>query len=247
MYKKTVHIIFITLALGLLLTPSIVMFTGLEGNYSNDENRKMQNFPEFQMAYPVQFVREFKLYFNDNFGFRIAFFNLYKMGLKNLFDEDPLPRKVVSGKNGWYFLGDEHNNVVSKTIGANQFSKTELNNIASKLVTANTWLEQNGIRFFVAVAPNKHTIYSQYLPFSIHNKKTKFSVLKEFLDAKHDFELIDLKEPILKAKDTVQLYYKNDSHWNDYGAYLGYVQLMNVISEEYPEVKALSNEQIKIR
>lgn len=246
MQRKIIHKVFIGIVFAMLLIPSVVMFSGLERTYSNNENRKLQEFPEFELAYPVQFIRGFKLYFNDNFGFRIAFFNLYKTLLKQLFDEDPLPRKVVSGKNNWYFLGDENNDVVSETIGAIQFSAAELEDIASKIAGAKSWCEKNGIQFVAAVAPNKHTIYSEYLPFTIYNKNTKLAALKNYLEEKYDFELIDLKETIFKSKDSVQLYYKNDSHWNEYGAYLGYLQLMKCVSAKLPLIKTLSHSAIQV-
>ena len=48
--------------------------------------------------------------------------------------------------------------------------------------------------------------------------------------------VIDVRELFYEHKDDeMPLYYKLDSHWADYGAYLAYTELFNHISEKFPD------------
>jgi len=51
-------------------------------------------------------------------------------------------------------------------------------------------------------------------------------------------KVIDLREAFKAHKnDEYKLYWKTDSHWTDYGAYIAYKELFNYISEKHPECK----------
>jgi len=50
------------------------------------------------------------------------------------------------------------------------------------------------------------------------------------------FNIIDLGEELYDKKDSVQLYFKTDSHWNDFGAFYGSRILLKRLSEEFPDI-----------
>jgi len=48
--------------------------------------------------------------------------------------------------------------------------------------------------------------------------------------------VIDLTDTMLAHKnDEHKIWHKTDSHWTEYGAYLGYVELMNYIAQKFPD------------
>ena len=78
------------------------------------------------------------------------------------------------GTNGWLFYnsdaaGDGHS--IDDYEGNVRFTQQEMKNIESNLEHIHTGLAKKGITFVVLVAPNKSTIYDEYLPASIRSKK----------------------------------------------------------------------------
>lgn len=57
---------------------------------------------------------------------------------------------------------------------------------------------------------------------------------------KSTVNIIDVRQPLLAEKALHRVYYKFDSHWNDYGAFIGYSQLVNTIANDYNNIKPLS-------
>jgi hypothetical protein len=58
--------------------------------------------------------------------------------------------------------------------------------------------------------------------------------------------VIDLRDTFNKHKnDEMPIYYKLDSHWADYGAYLAYVELFEHISKKFPDAKPRDIDEFK--
>nr|WP_255535139.1 hypothetical protein [Cellulophaga sp. E16_2] len=92
----------------------------------------------------------------------------------------------------------------------------------------NTWLT----KYFLAFWPNKHTIYPEYLPntMSVQIKDTisRVDQISDYLKLTNSpIKLLDSRSVLINNKVNQQLYYKFDTHWNDYGAFLGYQNFFN--------------------
>jgi hypothetical protein len=61
------------------------------------------------------------------------------------------------------------------------------------------------------------------------------SYLKKYSNLK----IIDLRSELFKEKEHYLLYYKTDTHWNDFGAFFAYRTVINEIKDEYPQIKPL--------
>jgi hypothetical protein len=55
------------------------------------------------------------------------------------------------------------------------------------------------------------------------------------------------KEDLLAHKDKGLLYYKNDTHWSDLGAYYGYVALVTALQKTYPNLKSVPESNIHMQ
>ena len=97
------------------------------------------------------------------------------------------------------------------------------------------WLDSLGVSYFTCVAPSKLSVYPEYYYTDKLEGQSKFEDLKCFL-ATNNWELIDLKSKILQHKDSMRLYHKTDTHWNDDGAYLGYLELMKKLKVKFPDI-----------
>lgn len=211
--------------------------------YSQVEKRKLSKIPQL----PPQNIKDFLLfpemfesYFSDHFGLRNWFIKQYKSNKFHLGDSPSAD--ITIGKNGWLFLGsikhgyksygkifDDYRNI--SLYSANQLEKTAL-----YLEGLRLWLKHRNIEYLFFIAPNKHTIYSEYLPSYI-TKVNKFSAtdqLINYLRQHTKVKVVDLRENLLKAKESSQVYFKKDTHWNYVGSNIVQFQLIKEIGKMFP-------------
>src|SRR5579862_5989784 len=105
------------------------------------------------------------------------------------------------------------------------------------------WLSAKGIKFLFVVAPDKESVYPEFLPPTIKSTSAQLAVdqLARYLRETHSsVDLLSLREPLLDARTREQerLYYKQDSHWNSLGAYYGYEAIIRRLSQWFPTLKA---------
>ncbi|MBL7931979.1 MAG: hypothetical protein JNL60_08755, partial [Bacteroidia bacterium] len=64
-------------------------------------------------------------------------------------------------------------------------------------------------------------------------------LIRYIQETKTNLKLIDVREELLAEKKKTQVYKKYDSHWNSYGAFIGYTALMNEMRKDIPSLKPL--------
>lgn len=233
MNKTKTYKVITILFLASLVLPNIVQILDLESGFVNNENRKQRSLPIFNIKSPISSIGSFKSYYLENFGFKTVFVNNYIRFKTTILKENPIPNRVVQGKENWFFLGNNYNNVLNNSFGNDAFTKKELVNTISYLKGLKDYFNSKGIAFYVVVPPDKNNIYQEFLPYKLNQNLTKLDVLKPLLKKNADIEIIDLTKPLLENKNKQTLYLKTDTHWNYYGAYSGYNYIMDVISKKH--------------
>ncbi|QCR23699.1 hypothetical protein [Pontibacter sp. SGAir0037] len=185
-----------------------------------------------------KFKDEYNKYYQDNFVFKDILFDLYNQIQANLFIKNSLPDKVIIGNEGWFFLSNEHSNVLLESLGIANFSDEELATIEANILSNKEWLRKKNIDYYVAIAPNKHSIYSEYLPFQKTYNKTPLDQIKIKLSDRQ-VNFLDLSIAHKKSSND-PLFFKTDSHWNDLGAFWGYKILADKIKEHHAQVLSLN-------
>jgi len=153
-------------------------------------------------------------------------------------------RRVVVGRQGWLFLGNHYDQVMDKTRGIEVADTAPARMAASvrELKQRQDWLTGKGIMSLFVIAPNKHTTYSEFLPWDDPPPVRNFT--DEFIARARsvDLNLLDLRPIMLKARSGSEpLYFETDSHWNAYGAYLGYRATLAAVNELYgAQIQALT-------
>lgn len=198
--------------------------------------------PKLAVSLPsiYSFPKLFHDYFNDQFGFRNSLIRLNYILKYNIMNVSPSP-KVVVGKEGWlFYTGEkyEEDYCIEDVRGITHFEEDTLRNWAISLKLKKRWLDQQGIKYVLVIPPNKETVYSDYLPDCLTMVKNRTG-LDEFVDYMRkntDIELVDLRPALFEAKKKQQLYYKTDTHWNKYGAFIAYQEMMKPIAQWFPQV-----------
>jgi tetratricopeptide (TPR) repeat protein len=235
-YKKVLITIFIIV----IFTPPIKTVFGLKHVISQTENRKLASIPELRMNLQSfqKFPFKFERYYKDHFGFRNKLVYLNSYFKANWVKVSPVPH-VIIGKGNWLFWTGQ--GLIKDFRGLISLSTLQLETWKKNLEYKKNWLEKRSIRYLCVVAPDKQSIYPEYMPSYQNkvNKKTRFDQLLDYLKNKSDVKIIDLRPPLRGAKGNDLLYFQRDSHWNHKGAYIAYKSIMNQVLSWFPDEKMI--------
>lgn len=237
-----------TLFIGIITLPMLSNYFGIAPNTLGSEKRSLAEKPRLHFSDNSykSFISDYENYVRDNFGFRetlIRFNNILKVKYLNV---SPV-EKVIIGKKGWLFYNGE--GVINDYRGTNHFSDIELEKIKNNLNERKKWLEENDIKFYITVAPNKHTIYSEYLPSNIdkYNEKSRLDQLIAYLSKNSEVEIIDSRTVLMENKEQYTLYKKNDTHWNSLGAFLAYSEIANSLKKDSVDIEPMTLDHYSIQ
>ncbi|GAB3795880.1 hypothetical protein GCM10028819_12500 [Spirosoma humi] len=236
MNTSRARIVAILFALVLFL-PTLDQVLGLSSRFSSTENRQLKGMPPLNFPHVRSFVKQFDRYYKENFGWRNALFYVYSRWKFNILKESPLPEKVVVGKEGWLYLGNSYNKVIDQHRGLQPLSADSARRIASHLIQRQQELAQQGIRLYIFVAPDSHTIYPEFLPDHLQpsDKPSRLDVLKQAI-AQTNLHFVDIRDTLRAAKRDHVVYYQTDTHWNEYGTLIGCASLLNHIRHDQPAI-----------
>lgn len=228
--------------LGLILFVVVLLLPAIDRKlhffpvYNETEKRNLAPRPLYHWPFPVQLtMKKFEAYWNDHFGGRNFLIHLRAQIWLKLFMDSPVS-SVVVGKEGWLFYKSESKDDgpgINDYQGLTPLTDPQLNEIVSSIEQINTKLKSQGITLIVTVAPNKSSIYPNYLPFNFPHLKP-LSRLDQLVKAvPPEVIFVDLRSPLITGKQSLDTYQKTDSHWNDYGAFLAVQTLLQSVPEGY--------------
>ena len=97
-------------------------------------------------------------------------------------------------------------------------SESDLELMKQRIAGRRDRLAAKGIGYEFVIAPDKHTIYPEFMPsrFLRKPKPSQYAQTMEMARAA-DLPVVDLRPDLLAAKPLGQLYRRDDTHWNDLG------------------------------
>ena len=241
---KKENLIITIVFISLLFLPNIVYwFIKDKMDNNNYENRELYKKPELTFNTILSFPRNYENYFNDNLAFKNESRSIRSKTLYNIFKTSS-NSKVIIGKNKWLFFNSSAANdmgSISDFRNFSSYSKEEMNVIKEKLLKTKEKLNNKKIDFYVLVLPNKENTYSDYIPSLIKKSNRGYSkteMLINYLNKETNLNIVYPKEELIKGRDSMDTYYKYDTHWNDFGAYIGVKELMKTIDSDFKMEKA---------
>ena len=209
--------------------------------YSEAEKRELQPFPSTTGQDSVtSFTRSFDSYFQDHFGLREWLIHRYHREIKKRFGMSGVPL-VLEGWDGWLFFSGDR--ILDDLKGHLQFSEEEEQRFRHLLVKKEAWLKKRGVAYIFTVAPNKQSIYPEYLPLHYQQLK-KTSRLDHLLAGGPDDigeTLLNVSPYLREGKSAMRLYDKSDTHRNYQGAFLAYQAIMERTRSLFPDFQAREN------
>lgn len=232
----------------LVLLPMMDQLLSLSASFKSTENRHVEGPPTLHFPHVKTFIRQFDQYYKENFGWRNALFYVYSRWKYQVLGESPLPEKVIVGKNGWHYLGNSYNHVVDQHRNLYPLSADSARIITDNLVRHQRELARQGIKFYVLIAPDSHTIYPEYLPDALKPspKPSRLDVFRYYVNRHTSLPLIDIRDTLWTAKKNHVVYYQTDTHWNDYGTLVGCAALLNRIRQDVPTMPPVQHANYQI-
>ncbi len=229
-YLVVIKRLFLVVVFAVVLVPFVGM-AFCDSKHEASEN--VSEFPsllkEDQELNPF-FISELGTYFEDHYAFRDEIITANSLLRSALFGQSGTDQ-VVLGKEGFMF----YEGTLNDYFGKDALSDKELKNIAHNLFLMQRYLEASGSSFVFTVAPNKNTLYPEYMPahYFASNQAHNLERLVPYLDY-YGVNYVDLLS-LFQAQEDV-LYAKTDSHWTNKGALLAANALLDSMGLEKIDV-----------
>ena len=183
-----------------------------------------------------------------------ASYNTPKCSLDDIVEGNFPIKNVLVGKDGWMFYGDDENQISNNTIkdfkGVNLFTEAQLASITANFVNQANWLEGQGIKYYITIAPNKNAIYSEYMPDNVTKGEThRMDQLIDYIHKNTNLTVIDYRDELLASKalnPNEPLYYKLDTHWTNNGGFIAYKKIVETIKKDFPNIPVMSKQDYQI-
>ncbi|MBR1604719.1 MAG: hypothetical protein IJ660_01260 [Alphaproteobacteria bacterium] len=227
-------LVFTAIFIGLLFLP---MSNISKVQKSVEENRMLAQPPSLFVDKMLnnEYGKQFEAWFNDRFLGRSLLLKLFKNKANAKENEN-----VIEGLDNWIFYKQE--NSIRNFQNLDLFSEEELESIGNYLQSIQKWCEKNGKKFYFIIPADKNKIYGEFFPKRIKkinpDSQSRANQLVDYIHHNYpEIKLLYLQNALLENKNKGFLYWKNDTHWNDFGAYIGYLELMKMIQKDYPKIK----------
>lgn len=150
---------------------------------------------------------------------------------------------VLAGTDGWLFYVEGEEDFRRGT-GLDEDRIREFYDVHQKLTDA---FAAMGIDYHVMIAPDKHSVYPQYLPLTRRLGSGPWE-LKQLLvppGPGYTVRMIDVSDALLDAASSgVKQYFKTDSHWNHEGGWTAYQAIMDRLIPDHPDMRRLTEDDV---
>lgn len=217
------------------------------GGSAEFEKRKMAEKPAFSFSGISEYPGKMEAYYDDTLPFRTPMIQTNSR-INYALLSGSSSMQLIQGRDGWLFYnpGGSDGDPVSDYYFTDPFTEEELEQTKDKLLKARDDLAKRDCEFLIYICPNKETLYgSEFFPsyYPRNDGRTKAGQIAEYLSENTDLNLIYAEEMLRQAEESETrfpwLYYRQDTHWNGAGGYLGARQLLGGLGIELPAVAEL--------
>lgn len=222
--KNLTNIIYIVIFLAISIVP-LIAFSDKQAAIGNETKAAKP-----KLSDGAELTANVDIYFAQNFGFRNRLVYVQNVLKQNVFRTSG-QSEVIVGEDGWLF----YSRALDDFLGTSVADETEVERMGAVVLMMQNYVESRGGEFIFFSAPNKMSIYGEYMPYYYiedggHGNYER--LYSELVNA--GVNTVQLKNTLsLKKADGVQLYHKLDSHWNNYGAAVAYEAVADKLSEVY--------------
>jgi hypothetical protein len=216
--------------LALVMAISFVKTVVEPGRASFDEKRRLAQWPRFPATLSEwkELPPQLEAFCNDNFGFRKILMHFDRKIDAFFLGRSPTST-VLIGKNDWlYFTGERSIELYRNAI---PMSETRLESWRKELSRRQAALGSLGTGYAFIAAPDKHSVYPEHMP-TYYYKARPFSQYDQLMEmtSRNGIRFMGLRDVLLDNKPLGNMYHRDDTHWTELGAYIGYSSIMASIN-----------------
>jgi hypothetical protein len=228
----------------LLWLPTLDTFFHIDHTPAINENRVSAQLP-FLKSFPdglKEYLVGLEACFNDHFGCRNQLIRWQMDWRQSIRAAGENAHEIIIGRDGWLFIAQ--NQMVEHYRGVRQFTPQNLHDWQALLEHRRDWLARRRIKYVFVVAPDKHSIYSEYLPawMTKLRPETKLDQLCIYMRVHSNVEVVDLRPALLDARRIAPTYLKTDTHWNAFGGFVA----CQAIVKRLPGLEPLSLDSFEL-
>lgn len=237
--RRLASLAFCGLFLLLLWMPLLDSIFGLDHSPMPIENRELARFPALVSGIwgLKSYLAGLDAYYSDHFGFRKLLIRAHGHIERKLFKQGNAD--VLIGRDQWLYYAANY--AMDSHMGLRPLSAEQLKAWRDLLERRRDWLAQRGIKYLFVAAPNKESIYPEYLP-GWANKPGAVTQLDQFLAfmrTNSTVEILDLRPALLESRNRTPSYLTTDTHWNQLGAFAAYQEIIRTLARQLPGIDPL--------
>ena len=229
------EIITVTAFLFIIFALTILFFVMPDNNFSDEENRSLQQFPNFSFETLTsgKFTEDMGKYYSDQFPFRNTFVGA-KTAVSYAFLMNQNKGAVIA-RDGYIIQRYDIYDAVESNFDMDLSFNETMQYIKSNCGYVNAFQENllnlsepGDINLTFAVVPRKIDVMANKLPafFPTDRNQIYYDTLGENINQDIYFDL----KSVLLDRNEEYIYYRTDHHWTTLGAYYAYSSLMDIIS-----------------
>ena len=192
-----------------------------------------------------EFPRRVDAYLADHFGFRESLIRGHSWLLYFGLRTSPSDRVIV-GRHGWLFYDGraaDDGDPIADFRGIPPLSFAELERWRWSFQNQHDWLRAHGRDHVVVLVPAKETVYPEHFPRAYTRLGPPvIEQIRRHLVERTDVPVVDLTPALIAAKEVAPVYFEGDTHWNPFGAYVGYREIVKRLGMMVPGMEPMPEE-----
>ncbi len=240
---QRIYMVILTILILIPVVLYAVIGKYLDSSTADKENRVMTEMPTLANTQISEFPTLFDAYMNDNLPYKNYLVTINSMADYYIFNTSSSDDVIVGDKGWLFYVGHENNDEdpLADYEGTNLYSIDELEIIAENMVNARDFLASQGKDFVITIIPNKSRVYSEYMPDMCGDvsQECRLNQVYQYLSENTDLTIVSPYNDIVSYKEAhpeTQLYFKYDTHWNNFGAYVAAQSISRVWGFEMPDL-----------
>lgn len=219
-----------------LCTPAIIGFVKPAGDIDKGENRRLAQWPALPMSVAElpAFPKAVSEYLRDHVGLRSAAATANARAL--FLVGDSAKSDTIFGDDGFLFLRtvNVRNDLVEAALGRRLLSSQVVERIGDRWQATATEAARRNLPYLIVFVPNKKVVHRDKIPpiaDSISDRRILSQL--EGVAAARGVPFLNLTSELLTGRQTSLVWYKWDTHWDGYGALLGYNRIAREIEKQF--------------
>ncbi len=237
-HNSRIDIVFVVAFVVLLFVPMSHISTVTK---SVQENRMLAKYPSLlDKTLNLNYGKQFEKWFNDRFRGRDFLLDLYT-GINFYTNKYVRNNSAVKNTEDMIF------NIKNLSVLSEQISQANMRKISENIEKLKDWSNLHRIDLYILIPPAKEDIYKYKLnDFYTHIDKNKSVIydLQKYIVEHNGVNLIYPRDVYFKRYADLT-HNKTDHHWSEFGAFLGYQELMKEIQKKYSDAPILSIKDFK--